>query len=879
MNCLLFSVTASHPLGVGLAMVCLLMAAVVAIKYRRSGIAVSALMLACASVCMIAAKVRLVSPGDVAPVVFIVDISPSHRPLLGGGRWQQLQGQIAAMAASSDVPSVVAFVDSEPRLVIKADAGKQPEFPRDLPVARDGYASYPESAASIDGVSRARRVMLVSDGASDLEALRRGFPEAVVYAARLGDVIPDAVRMLGVELPPETVRDLPVIARVTHGGVSAGSRVITVMDPLVLTAAPVVLAEVPGGPGTTVTPVTLPAGLFAADGPRELRFAVSALEGADLWPENNSVTAVTVVGSRRPVLYASLSAEPGRDPLFRLLSGSGMDLVPVSPAALGAGNPALLTAGGMVLNDVPAGELPERGEAVRRASGLLGIPLLVVGAANAFGPGGYDGSPLELALPLDANPDPGKPRHHVLLLDVSASMAERIEGRERIAVLREAVIASCTGMDQEDKVGVIPFSGTVKEGAGKFIAMDAEGKAALASALAAMSAGGATSIPNAIRAAADALEAVPGLAESEMKDSGSSHRPRVLLVTDGESRDADTSGFAGDVRRLAATGAELRIVLLADGDEPDWLEQLRSTAHGLVTGVIRTPDLSRLGDTLAGIQSEHARSLHDPSEFEAKWLPLPDAGDNTPESSLSLAGRTRVAPKPVGDPVPLLVTTTGDTVGAWWVSGRGAVAAIAVDCHGHPEPGNLGKPGFPEGLVRVARWLATHTPVQQFTATVRHSEAGQSIHLRTVGEEPLPQGTVVTALLQPVAGPATSNPMEFTRATPFEWRGMMPAALAGTSLILIPSVEGIGGDASATPPPAAIPVALPVPGELLPPVDAPRRLRNFVVSTGGQMLDDSVLAFPDRLAPIESEERRITWALVVLMLGCIGFAIWYRRRV
>ena len=54
----------------------------------------------------------------------------------------------------------------------------------------------------------------------------------------------------------------------------------------------------------------------------------------------------------------------------------------------------------MLLDEVPARALSTRAVAALRGAVEAGAGLLVVGAGQAFGPGGYAGSPLEDLLPV-----------------------------------------------------------------------------------------------------------------------------------------------------------------------------------------------------------------------------------------------------------------------------------------------------------------------------------------------------------------------------------------------------------------------------------------------------------------------------------------------
>jgi len=857
----------------------MLMAVVVAMRYQRAAIATVAMLLACAAVSLLVARLRVVLPGDVAPVVFVVDISASHQPVLKE-RWPQIREQIAALAGSAGVPSLVVFADSEPRVVVRGEPGEVPELPDSLPPARDLFATSFDGIASIDAAKRARRVVVVSDGAFDRDGLRLAFPGATMYSLPISEALEDAARIEGVSLPSVTDPGVGVTAEVRVRGAPGSNLTLLIKrgpgpDDQVLTMD---LGVADGA--SYVHEALIPGEWLSNIGLVTVEFEVKAYSRRDLLLENNRHLAVTMVGGSGPALYVSRSATPKQDGLFQLLVGLGLDVQAVPPKSMVSGFLGLAGAHMVVLNDVPLVDLPERGEPIRALVETLGVSLLVVGAEHAFGPGGYDGSRLELALPLDANPNPGKPRQHVLLLDVSDSMGESVGGRQRIALLREAVATASLGMDTEDHVALIPFAQNPRVARAAFVSMDASGKAALATELASMTPGGGTSILGALRGARDALE--------DSGDKTSTVPPRVLLISDGDSPSDALKDFDELARSLAKRGAELRIVLLENGDVPAWIDRLQVAAPKLALEVIRVPELARLAAELQDLQSRESKARYTEQPVAAKWLGFPNPPANGTPSATTINGRARVALKTVGTPTAFIAadqTNPTETHAAWWRYGAGMVAAAAIDCAGD----KLNNPTLSSWIASTGEWLLHRVPLREFEARMVQDADGVGVVLSRPGDgEPLPLTAVISGRLLPdgVIEPGIAgHSLNFTRISDHEWRAKLANTMHAGVALVVPEIRGVGSPPSPLPESLAqtrrqaIAVALGCPEELRPPLDSPRKLKALIADTGGQVFASDVRSFPDKLLPIEEEERRVTWALAALILVSLGVAIWYRRRM
>ena len=122
-------------------------------------------------------------------------------------------------------------------------------------------------------------------------------------------------------------------------------------------------------------------------------------EGDTLYA-NNKAAGFTVVRGRSRVLLAD-SDPTHAENLASVLRRQGMDVKVVGLEALPLSLGQLIPYDAVILSNVPAGNLGAEGmRAVELAVKDWGVGLVMIGGENAFGPGGYQDSPVERALPV-----------------------------------------------------------------------------------------------------------------------------------------------------------------------------------------------------------------------------------------------------------------------------------------------------------------------------------------------------------------------------------------------------------------------------------------------------------------------------------------------
>ncbi len=160
-------------------------------------------------------------------------------------------------------------------------------------------------------------------------------------------------------------------------------------------------------PGQNVISVPVP---LPTAGPQEFKAVFvpegggTAGAGGDAITENNESVAVTFVASEGRVLIVCSDA-PSVDPLRRALEQSKIDAKIVPPSAMPASLVELQAFDCVILSDVASADLPlvQQRELVSYVHDAGG-GLMMLGGPNAFGAGGWQGSPVADALPVKLDP-------------------------------------------------------------------------------------------------------------------------------------------------------------------------------------------------------------------------------------------------------------------------------------------------------------------------------------------------------------------------------------------------------------------------------------------------------------------------------------------
>jgi|GEM_PF-6967116 len=218
----------------------------------------------------------------------------------------------------------------------------------------------------------------------------------------------------------------------------------------------------------------------------------------------------------------------------------------------------------VIIEDCRASELSTASMAsLRTYVGRMGGGLIMLGGGRAFGPGGYIGSPVEEALPVECDPEEqaSKPVWLVAVVDRSGSMAEKAGGRTKLSFAQEGVLHVIEQLKEEDRIAVIAF-----HGASEVVVPlgSARNKQRLREKILGLDAHGSTDLNAPLE---DALKQLAGANDDALK--------HVIVLSDGLSKSpVNVDEWA---RRFSVAGVSVSVV--ATGDQAD-----RKLLKGLADG-------------------------------------------------------------------------------------------------------------------------------------------------------------------------------------------------------------------------------------------------------------------------------------------------------
>jgi uncharacterized membrane protein len=191
-------------------------------------------------------------------------------------------------------------------------------------------------------------------------------------------------------------------------------------------------------------------------GTHQYRLRVTG-DAGDPVPENNAAKILVGVHGPRPMLCVTSASEAG---LARLLEAGGMD-VRVEPTATRQWSlEELSNYSAVLVENVPAGEIGQRGmETIAAWVRETGSGLMLTGGRSAYGPGGYYKSPLEPVMPVSME----LRREHrklalaiVVALDRSGSMAMPVGiGKTKMDLANLAAAEVLNMLGPLDEFGVV----------------------------------------------------------------------------------------------------------------------------------------------------------------------------------------------------------------------------------------------------------------------------------------------------------------------------------------------------------------------------------------------------------------------------------------
>jgi uncharacterized membrane protein len=354
--------------------------------------------------------------------------------------------RILAARRGDSRAGVVSFA-RDPQVEVNASTNPQfSSFQSQPNLHYTDVASALQLAGSILPGDTRRHVVLVSDGRANLGD--------AVGEARLLQAEGVRVDTVAINVPvgPEVLVDrLDAPRSIASGDRADASAVIvsntdtaaTVRWYLDHTLINTVQVHLPAGE-TTVTQMVQP----PQPGFHSVRVVIDPT--IDTYAENNVGEAlVQVAGPARVLLVENTPG--GAASLESALHSTGMLTTTVAPAQIPRSSADLAAYSTVVLVNVPASSLgQDEMTLLQTVTRDLGTGLVVIGGSDSYGPGGYAGTPLEAALPVQIllPQNAQKPPVAVMLV------LESSEGQQGDQVIRGAAEAVIDQLTPRDSVGV-----------------------------------------------------------------------------------------------------------------------------------------------------------------------------------------------------------------------------------------------------------------------------------------------------------------------------------------------------------------------------------------------------------------------------------------
>ena len=762
--------------------------------------------------------------------VFAVDVSASvaGREAAVGEFLRQ-----AAAAAGQDDQAAVVAVGRSAMVDVPLGPGLAPG-----PVTADPGKDYTDLAGGLQLAGsllpegNRRRVVLVSDGhenAGDAVAQARALAAQGIRV----DVVPLEAR----RGPDVMVADVQAPARAFTGEVVPVTAAVratvktTATVRLYAANAQVASQQVELLPGLNQVSFKVPAG---DRGFQTYRVEVQSADDSQV--ENNSGAAITRVAGTPAVLL--VSQEPGEAAELRAaLAAQGARVEEREPAAMPGTAEELRGYAAVVLVNVPAHLLREQTMAQLESYVRdFGGGLMMVGGEESFGMGGYQGTPVERALPvyMDIKGRGEIPSLGLLLvIDKSGSMGflPRYGEPVKLEMAKAAAMRSLEVLGDNDLFGVVAFDA----GAGWVVELaPIENKGAIQQSIGSIFPGGGTNIYSGLELAYQGLRGVMVKAK------------HVIVLTDG------VSAFGGNYERLTQLMREAGITLSAVAVGPDsdifLLQQLARWGRGRFY-------FSDSGDNIPTIFAKETVLATRSYVEERAFSPIAASASSLLRGISSvptLLGYVVTRPKEAAEVA--LISPEQDPVLAQWQYGLGRAVAWTPDFTGRWARPWLGSPELQQLLANSFAWLMRPEDQGDLQVSVQTGPGTATIQVDAPTE----------AATRPVRARVTdpglsSHDVPLQAIAPGQYTAPVDVRGAGAYLV---QVEQQGPDG--TPQTTGAGFVVPYSPEFSVTGVNWQRLQQIAAGGGGAVLTAPDQAFAGNLPPVQGRVDLWRWLLALV---------------
>jgi Mg-chelatase subunit ChlD len=423
-------------------------------------------------------------------------------------------------------------------------------------------------------------------------------------------------------------------------------------------------------------------------------YQVQIVPETDTFYQNNRLDSFSQVQGPPKILMVALPAgEPLTGgstrpdeftPLLQILQSASFDADVIQPEVFPLDLPTLAQYNSVVLVDVPARKFSQKQmEVLRSYVRDLGGGLVAVGGPTSYGVGGYYGTPIEDALPVEMQIKDEQRRPTlaiVFIIDHSGSMTDSSGGVEKLELAKEAAARSIELLFPTDRVGVVQFDDV----ASWVVPMtDLSDPDSIKNAIGSIQAGGGTDIMSGLQAMANVLPDDPAKVK------------HVILLTDGG---ADPSGIPELAQKLYEENGITLSTVGVGTDAAPFLEELAVIGGGRYHF---TADASSIPSIFTEETSLATRSYIEEDPF------FPTLVNSSPilaniDSIPQLLGYVAASPKDLAQVI--LKSEKDDPILSTWQYGLGRSVAFTSDATGRWARNWVNWEGFPTFWAQAVRY-------------------------------------------------------------------------------------------------------------------------------------------------------------------------------
>jgi len=495
---------------------------------------------------------------------------------------------------------------------------------------------------------------------------------------------------------------------------------------------------------------------FTADAPGFVPVRVCIEPELDTFTQNNCADGWVLVQGAPRVLV--VGAPEDREAVAYALESAGLTIEQTTPDALPLSAQGLVDYAGVVLVNTPARSFaPQSLNALRAFVRDLGGGLVAVGGPQSYGVGGWLGTPLEEALPVQMQvQDPTRfpPMLMAVVIDKSGSMGVAEGGVTKIRLAAEAAIRVAETLNDADTLAVVAYDDRPADTIGP--ASMTERDLVTAQLRRLQVGGGGIYVRESLDYAAGLLRGVT-LAPGQQR--------HILLLADGADAEHQ-EGVPALVQGLVEEGMTVSVVSIGTGQDVPFLMTVAELGNGRFYLTQRAADLPAIfaEETARAKRSYIVEKTFYPAPL-TPWLPVAGITVAPP-----LRGYVATTPKATSQVV--WEALEGDPLLAVWQYGLGRSVAWTSDATGRWAAGWVEWEGFVDFWGAVVRAVLTSPADTDLALRVLPDDDGARVVVDVVDPDSgYVDGLSLNVQVSPSLGEGSAQTVPLIQRAPGRYEG------------------------------------------------------------------------------------------------------------